>query len=180
MAQPRFLDGDKVYLRPLDMNDLETFCTWFNNPELRKFLLVNFPITKELEKEILEKMLKDENSVVLSIVAKENDKLIGNIGLLQIDKVHRKADFGIAIGEVEYVSKGYGTEAMKLIINYGFKTLNLHRIELFVHEFNERAIEAYKKVGFIEEGRKREAFYSDGKYYDEIIMSILKEEWIKM
>jgi RimJ/RimL family protein N-acetyltransferase len=86
---------------------------------------------------------------------------------------------GIAIGDLKMASKGLGTEAIRLMLDYGFRTLNLHRIELFVHDFNERAQKAYKKLGFVEEGRKREALYSDGKYHDEILMAILKEEWME-
>ena len=174
-----FLSGNRIYLRPLDLADLETFYKWFNNPELRKFLVLNYPITKAQEKEFIENTMKDKDSVLLSIVAKKNDTLLGNIGLLKIDKIHRRADLGIALANLTYVSKGFGTEAMKIMIDYGFNELNLHRIELFVHEFNERAINAYKKVGFVEEGRKREAHYYYGKYHDQIIMSILRQEWPK-
>ncbi|MGV9141846.1 MAG: GNAT family N-acetyltransferase, partial [Promethearchaeota archaeon] len=72
---------------------------------------------------------------------------------------------------------GFGTEASKLLVDYGFNTLNLHRIELDVFEFNKRAIKAYKKVGFIEEGRKRKSHFENGAYHDRIMMSILREEW---
>lgn len=178
MEKVIFLEGERTYLKPLDIDDLETFYKWFNNPELRRFLLLNYPITKQQEKEFIEELIKDKDSVILSIVVKNDDTLIGNIGLFKIDIVHRKAELGIALGDFENISKGYGTEAMELMIDYGFNVLNLHRIELIVHDFNTRAIQTYKKVGFIEEGRKREAIYSDGKYHDEIIMSILKNEHI--
>jgi RimJ/RimL family protein N-acetyltransferase len=177
MDKPIFLEGERIYLRPLDMADMETFYNWFNNPELRKWLYIPFPTTKEDEKEFLEKMMKDKDSVALSIVLKGNDKLIGNITLHNINKVHRRAMLGIAIGDLEETSKGYGPEAMKLMIDYGFNTLNLHKIELWCHDFNKRAIASYEKLGFVQEGRRRESYYTDGKYHDEIPMSILRSEW---
>lgn len=174
-----FLEGEKIYLRPIDMDDLDIFYKMFNNPELRKFISIRYPIPKIKEKEILEKMIKDENSVPLSIIVKKNDKLIGNISLFNINKIHRNAEVGIIIGELDETSKGYGTEAMRLLIDYGFNMVNLHRIELQVYDFNERAINTYKKLGFIEEGKRRESIYFEGEYCDLVWMSVLREEWIK-
>jgi len=179
MERAIFLEGENVYLRPLDMADLEIFHRWFNDPKLRRFLFLPYPISKLEEKEFLEKMMKSKDSVTLSIVVKEGDRLIGNLGLYGIHKINRGAVLGIAIADLEMTSKGYGTEAMKLMIDYGFKRLNLHRIELTVHEFNMRGLKAYKKLGFVEDGRRREAIYIDGKYHDEIVMSILKQEWAR-
>jgi RimJ/RimL family protein N-acetyltransferase len=178
-----FLEGKNIYLRPLDMDDLETFYVWFNNPDLRQYLLLPFPITKAGEQDFLEKAMRDENNVILSIIVKKGDKLIGNIGLHQmhtpVNKVSKRAMLGIAIGDLEEASKGFGTEAIKLMLDYGFNSLNLHRIELTVFDFNERAFKAYKKIGFKEEGTKREALYLKGKYHDLIMMAILKKEWKK-
>ncbi len=179
MTKAKFLEGKNVYLRPLEIDDLDKFYKWVNDPNIRKYLLLFYPITREQEKEKIEELAKDENNVMLSIVIKKNDKLIGNIALMKIDKIHRSADLGIAVFDLASTSKGYGTEALKLMIDYGFKTLNLHRIELFVFDFNTRAMKAYKKVGFVEEGRERESFYLDGTYHDTIVMSILKHEWMK-
>jgi RimJ/RimL family protein N-acetyltransferase len=179
MDKPIFLEGERIYLRPLDMADMETFYNWFNNPELRKWLYIPHPITKEDEKEFLEKMMKDKDSVALSIVLKSDDKLIGNITLHNISRIHRRAILGIAIGDLEETSKGYGPEAMKLMIDYGFNTLNLHKIELWAHDFNKRAIASYEKLGFVQEARRRESYFTDGKYHDELLMSILRSEWKK-
>ncbi len=179
MDKAVFLEGENIYLRPIDLDDLEIFYKMINNPNVRKFLTIRYPISKIEEKETLEKMIKDENSVALSIIHKENDKLIGNISLFNINKIHRNAEIGIFIGELKETSKGYGTEAMRVLIDYGFNMLNLHRIDLYVFDFNERAIKAYKKLGFVEEGRKREVCYYEGKYIDHLLMSVLKGEWIK-
>jgi len=179
MARPMFLEGKRIYLSPLEMEDLDRFCGWYNDPKLRRFLILPYPTTKMDEKEFIEKKTKSKEDIVLSIVAKKGDRLIGNIGLHQINRVTRCAMLGIAIADLKMTSKGLGTEAMRLMLDYGFRTLNLHRIELFVHGFNTRAQKAYQRIGFVEEGRKREALYTEGKYHDEIIMAILKDEWLK-
>ena len=177
--RPVFLDGPRIYLSPLDMDDLERFYKWYNDPRLRQFMLMPYPTTRTDEKEFIEKMTKGKEDIVLSIIVKKGDRLIGNLGLHRINRVFRSAMLGIAIADPGMASRGFGTEAIRLMLDYGFRTLNLHRIELFVHDFNARAIGAYKKLGFVEEGRKREAMYSGGRYHDEILMAVLRHEWLK-
>ncbi|MFW9971053.1 MAG: GNAT family N-acetyltransferase [Candidatus Odinarchaeota archaeon] len=132
------------------------------------------------EEEWMENLKNHEDSIHFSILISHEDaieKLIGNCGLHKIDWKNRVAEAGILIGEKEYQNKGYGTEAMELLVEYGFNTVNLNRIELYTYEYNIRALKSYKKVGFIEEGRKRQFMWSNGKYYDAILMGILAEEW---
>ncbi|MCI0709573.1 MAG: GNAT family N-acetyltransferase [Chloroflexi bacterium] len=93
------------------------------------------------------------------------------------DARNRAASIGIGIAEPAYREKGYGTEAMRLMLDYGFNELNLNRVELTVSSFNPRAIHVYKKVGFKEEGILRQCDYNDGQYYDVLVMSLLREEW---
>ena len=103
--------------------------------------------------------------------------MIGSVSLEKIDWKDRNATLGIMIGEEEYRSKGYGTEAIRLILEYGFKYLNLQNIKLDLMEFNERALKCYQKCGFKEYGRRRKCKYINGKYYDTISMDILAEEF---
>ena len=110
-------------------------------------------VTIESEKEYLEKHAKDE--ATFGIIELKTDKLLGSIGLENIDYISRKATLGIFIGEKETRNKGYGTEAIQLILDYGFNYLNLNNIKLDVLSFNERAIACYKKCGFKEYGRRR-------------------------
>lgn len=179
MKKPVFLEGKRVYLRPIDMKDMERFFCWFNDPKLRRFLLLPFPTTRMAEKEFIEKMIKLKDGVVLSIVVREGDRLIGNVSLFKLNPVHRSAEVGIAIADLSMASKGHGTEAMALMLEYAFRTLNLNRVELVVHDFNQRAHNAYLKLGFREEGRKRQSYFCDGEYHDDIMMSVLKDEWKK-
>src|SRR4029077_6502603 len=88
----------------------------------------------------------------------------------------RCATLGIALGR-EYIGRGYGTDAMRVIVDYGFREMGLHRIQLGVAPFNPAGIRAYEKAGFVEEGRYRESVLHDGRWYDEVLMSILDHEW---
>ena len=112
-----------------------------------------------------------------SIVNLKDDVLLGNCDLRNIDYIHRKAEVGIVIGEESNRSKGYGTDALKLLLDYGFNYLNLNNIMLNVRSFNKRVIACYKKVGFKECGRRRKCFFLNGKYYDNIQMDILADEF---
>lgn len=112
-------------------------------------------MTIEKEKEFLEKHIADE--ATFNIVTLNEDKLIGSISLENIDHTNRRATLGIFIGDREEREKGYGTEAIRLILDYGFNYLNLNNINLDVMEFNDRAIACYKKCGFKEIGRRRKS-----------------------
>jgi len=104
-------------------------------------------------------------------------ELIGNCGLFGIDWRVRQAEFGIFIGAKNYWNQGYGTEALKLMIEQGFNNLNLNRIALSVYENNPRAIRSYEKAGLTIEGRQRQAHYDEGQFFDMILMSILRSDW---
>jgi RimJ/RimL family protein N-acetyltransferase len=116
---------------------------------------------------------------VIEAINGEKSKPIGSLGINGINSKDHNATFGIALGDKQYWSKGYGTEAARLIIRYGFEQLNLHRISSSAFSFNERSIKMHLKVGFREEGRRREAIFKNGDYYDEVIFGLLCEEWKK-
>ena len=107
----------------------------------------------------------------------KNDKMIGTVSLEKIDNINRTATLGIFIGDKNYRSQGYGTEAIKLLLEYGFKYMNLYNISLDLMEFNTRALKCYEKCGFKEYGRRRKCKFINGRYYDCISMDILQEEF---
>ena len=172
-----FLDGDRLYLRPLAADDLDRCLKWINDPDLLQYLGRKTPMSREMEQEWLAKQYKDERHTNLAIVLKDGDRHIGNCGLDSADFINSNASFGIFIGEADVREQGYGTEAAKLLLAYGFEELNLHRIHLTVFSFNERARRAYEKAGFVLEGTRREDYYRHGQYHDTLIMGILRSEW---
>ena len=177
------LKGKRIKLAPIKREDIDYFLKWFNDPEITQYLLMYRPMTRMEEEDWIENLKKREDDIHFSIVIpSENgsEKLIGNCGLHKIDWKNRVGNAGIAIGEKEYLNKGFGTEAMELLVEYGFTTLNLNRIQLEVYKFNVRALNSYKKVGFKEEGARRKAIYVNGEYHDSVIMGILKDEWEKL
>ncbi|MHA2036691.1 MAG: GNAT family N-acetyltransferase [Promethearchaeota archaeon] len=173
------LKGDKIRLVPPKKEYIKQFQKWMNDPEIIQYLTIFRPITREMEEDWYNDMQKRENNILFSIITldeKNNEILIGNCDI-SVDWKNRIGNCGIVIGEKNYHGKGYGTEAMKLLVNYGFETLNLNRIELEVHSFNSRALKSYIKVGFKEEVTRRQAVYINGIYHDSIVLSILKDEW---
>ncbi|GHV40724.1 hypothetical protein FACS189490_06330 [Clostridia bacterium] len=122
--------------------------------------------------------MKDKKS--FAIVLQGEDRLIGSAGLMNYDGINRTAELGVSIGEAADRSKGYGLETVKLILRFGFDALNLNSVVLRVFEFNVGAIKCYERAGFVKSGVRRQAYYAKGKYYDQIYMDILREEWLKL
>lgn len=154
----------------------EKFTEWLNDLETTDYIGRSATIiTLEEERKYFEDSTNKENSFFITTL--DEDKLIGTISLENFNPINRNAVLGIFIGDKEYRSKGYGKEAIELILDFGFNYLNLHEIKLDVMAFNERAIKCYKKCGFKEYGRRRESTYLNGKYYDVISMDILRREF---
>lgn len=170
------LVGERVYLSPINVEDFEIYTKWLNDYEVSRNLgLHKSLISLNSEKKILETMTSEGHN--FAIVLLENDTLLGNISFHKIDHIGRKTDIGLFIGEPENRGKGYGAEALRLLLDYGFRTLNLNNIMLLVHADNEQAIACYKKVGFKEFGRRRKATFSNGQYIDVVYMDILADEY---
>lgn len=169
--------GDRVYLSPLNKDDAEIYTKWLNDYEVARGLgYYRQLVSLEAEKRILDSLTTEGHNY--AIVLKENDTLIGSIGFLDIKQYNRSAAVGLFIGEGENRGKGYGAEALRLILDYGFRTLNFHNVMLYVHSDNEIAIACYKKVGFKEIGRRRECKFKDGKLIDVVSMDILSTEFL--
>ncbi|MBN2461515.1 MAG: GNAT family N-acetyltransferase [Candidatus Cloacimonetes bacterium] len=177
MKYYRKLIGDKCYLSPINMDDAPKYTEWLNDMEIIQYLdIANQQLNLEKERIILEEMIKKGNQI-FAIVLLETDELIGNCSLFDIDQRNRSAELGIFIGEKKYWNRGYGTEAIRLLLDYGFNILNMNNILLEVYSYNEKGLHTYEKAGFKIIGRRREAKYMAGKYWDIIFMDITAAEF---
>lgn len=171
------IEGKKIYLSPMCTDDAIKYAKWMNDFDVTDKINSSCNvISVESEREWLEKNSRIGN-YQFAIVKQEKDELIGNCSLHDLDFINGRATAGIFIGDKENRGKGYGTEALKLLISYGFNHLNLYNIMLTVYSFNSPAIACYKKVGFKEIGKRREAYFKNNERYDEIFMDILRSEF---
>jgi RimJ/RimL family protein N-acetyltransferase len=172
--------GEKVRLRHVEREDLPQFVEWLNDPEVTQGLSMRIPLSMDEEESWYEQVLKrpnEERPLCIEAKHEEDWKLIGNSGFFTVDWRNRSAEIGIFIGDKDYWNQGYGTEVVRLILEHGFSTLNLHRIFLRVIADNQRAIHVYEKIGFVHEGRQRQAEFHSGSYHDMLFMSMLRSEW---
>ncbi|ADL52386.1 GNAT family N-acetyltransferase [Clostridium cellulovorans] len=172
--------GEKIRLRAYEKEDAELAHKYFTTPETRKNIDIGipYPISLREEEKWLETAVRDGECYTFAIETLEDSKYIGGCGINNIDRKNSVATVGISIGDEEYKGKGYGTDAMKTLVNFIFNEVNVNKVKLNVFSFNERAIKSYEKVGFKKEGVLRQEIYRFGKYYDVIVMGILKEEFL--
>ncbi|HEY7045232.1 MAG TPA: GNAT family protein [Nocardioidaceae bacterium] len=178
------LRGERVSLRESTEDDFAVLARWWAEPAV-SVLQTNF--VRPTPATTVSDMMRGWNTnvgndagftIVLNPEGSEGGQpgtVIGQVGLFGIGK-NRTATLGIIVG-TEYWGQGLGTEALRLAVGYGFVEMGLHRIQLGVYGYNDRAIRAYSKVGFREEGRQREAVYHDRRWHDELLMGILEHEW---
>lgn len=178
-----YLHGERVRLRPWSLEDAPDFQRWANDIEVQRF--IGDPpgqASRDAEEAFIRRHLDNdwEHGFALAIEATDvgsAPRLIGNLELRNLSAVSRGGEIGIMIGDREYLSRGYGEDAVRTICRFGFRDLDLHRIELTVAEFNARAIRCYQKVGFTIEGRLRDHRYVAGRYYATLCMGLLRDEF---
>ena len=183
MLKKPLLYGEKVRLTAEDAKILaKTYTRWSNNSQFWRLMDsgVTRPQSIKAVEKAFEKYLEiepEEDSFYFNIRTLDDDQLIGDIGLDGVNWAHGEVFVGIGLGEMDYWGKGYGTDAMHVILRYAFEELNLRRVTLNVFEYNPRAIRSYEKAGFQIEGRLRGGLLREGSRWDMIYMGILKEEW---
>ena len=172
--------SDKTVIRPIEKNELPLIKKWYNDDEIMHWGSGSRPGLEYsldfLEDIWYEEICSDSNTRMM-IETKEG-KAIGIIGFSDKNSQERRCKLIILIGEREYWNKGYGSDAIKSFLEYLFNRWNLNRVELDTWDGNERAIKCYQKCGFQIEGRFRKARFVNGKYHDEILMGILKEDFL--
>lgn len=171
------ITGKKTYLVAVNRESIEQLRTWRNNPELRKYFREHREISKEMqERWFTERVLNNPCQVDFEIHDIDTGKLIGHCGLYYIDWINRNAEFTVYIGDMSYRNGGYGSDALRLLFEYGFSTLNLHRIWAEVYS-NNGAIDIYRRLGFKDEGVKRQHHFETWQYLDCYMLGLLQNEW---
>ncbi len=175
-----YIYGERIMLREYREEDLESIRKWVNNRETVRYLsdIFLYPQSEKQTRDFLDKAMSADWKGFI-IAHKETEEYIGQVDFANLDVKNGCGELGIVIGDPDNTSKGYGSEALELFLEFGFNQLRLHRIELVCWSYNKRGQRAYEKVGFIKEGIRREKYFRDGEYFDEYLYGILREEWEK-
>jgi RimJ/RimL family protein N-acetyltransferase len=177
--QNPFVIGERLYLRPLEpAQDNHLYSTWLNNEDIRRWFSV-YPTSDARGKERLENLYKDFRHILFGVVLKSDNTLIGLVGLKDINVLNQSAEFYVIIGDPAAWGKGYGTEATKLMVRYGFMELNLNRIQTQDMDENIGGQRADEKAGFKYEGTLREVIPRFGKFHDVRVYSLLRHEYLE-
>ena len=173
------LCGERVYLRPLHEDDLPMLEQWWNNPAvgvLQHRAVRPQPSGPAGELLRIWSRNADSTAVGFSVVSRHVEQLLGHVALYGAEVASRSATLGIILGP-QHTGQGHGSDATRVLLRYGFTEMGLHRIGLDVFAYNSRARATYRRLGFTEEGRRREVVFHDGRFHDVVQMSILKQKW---
>ncbi len=178
-AQNPFIIGERIYLRPLEpAQDNHSYATWLNDEEIRRYFSI-YPTSDTRGRERLENLYKDFKHIIFGVALKSDNRLIGLVGLKDINVLNQSAEFYVIIGDRSAWGKGYGTEATKLMVRYGFMELNLNRIQTQDMEENVGGWRADEKAGFKYEGTLREAIPRFGTFHNVKVYSLLRREFLE-
>ncbi|MEW5948519.1 MAG: GNAT family protein [Thermodesulfobacteriota bacterium] len=173
-----FVEGERVYLRALDLSDIPIWFDWFNDPQVTEHMNKGiFPNTRKAQEEYFDTVTRSRSDIQLGIVLKESDRLIGIIGIHKIDWVSRHGDISIVVGDENCRGKGIATESVSLIVKHAFMKMNLRRLTAGTPESNIGCRRCFEKNGFVLEGVKRKHLFSNGAYIDVCFFGLLREDW---
>jgi diamine N-acetyltransferase len=172
------IEGELVALGPRRREHIPLYLRWINDFGTMQMLGISpRPMTLEQETAWYEQTAADDGEVAFTIYERATGRAIGNCGLHEVDLANRRTVVGIMIGEPDARGRGYGTEAMRLLLDYAFTVLDLHSVMLTVFEYNGAGRRCYENVGFREMGRRRQSRWYNGRFWDEIHMDILASEF---
>ncbi len=173
------IEGKLVNLRAVETTDVDRYHAWINDRDVTRHLAMRYPISYAAEESWIRQSTSSPGSYHNTRFAIETKDgvHIGGIDFHITIPENRKARLGVMIGDKAYWSRGYGTDAMLAMLRFGFDEMNLHRIDLTVDADNERATACYRKCGLTEEGRLRRVRFSGGRYVDQLVMGILRDEF---
>lgn len=165
-----------IYLRPMTRRDTDLIVAWRNSEGVRRNFIYQALFTREGHETWIRNMVETGKVIQMIICDMDGDTPLGSVYVRDIDRQHRKAEYGIFIGEESARGRGVGTAAARLMLDYCFREEKLHRIYLRVFASNERAIRSYEKAGFVREGLLREDVCIDGQYRDIVWMAVINPD----
>jgi RimJ/RimL family protein N-acetyltransferase len=169
--------GERVALGPVRRELLPLYTRWINDfGTLRTLFVPPMPMSDEAEADWFEGASRRSDGAFFTIYEKASARPIGNTSI-DLNFRHRRGNLGIMIGEPDARGKGFGTEAVRLMLDFAFTAHGLHNVMLTVYEYNLAGIRCYEKAGFREFGRRRECHYMGGRLWDEIFMDVLATEF---
>jgi len=171
------LIGERVILGPMLNADAPLLFEWINTRDLVLMNAPYRPIGEDRQAEWFRRIQRDASTDFFAVRERSSERMLGSCQLRKIHPIHRSAELQIRIARPEDRGRGFGTEAVRLLVGFGFRDRNLHRIELNVFADNLAARRAYAKAGFLEEGTRRQVAFINGKYVDLMSMGVLREEW---
>jgi RimJ/RimL family protein N-acetyltransferase len=188
-----YVRGRRLHLAAVEPGDANALAHWLNDPESQQYTLGGaFPMNTPKEEGFIDRIMQSQTDWFVGVVLAEPlaarapgeptlaaGTLVGATGLHQIDWLHRFATFGILVGERAAQDRGLGTEATALVLDHAFDVLNLERVELSVFDHNARGLAVYRKLGFVEEGRRVERCWKAGAWRDEILMVMRRRDWVR-
>ncbi len=172
----KYIEGERIYLRPVKKSDYEELDALMDDWQVLADTGSVYPNTEKELEALIERCQDTNDRVWFVIIDKATNKIIGETGFLHIFYPWRTSDFTLELWDKSFWGKGIGKETAKLMFAYGFGFLNLHRLAVGVVEKNARAVKFWKSVGFREEGRQVQGYYSDGAYSDFVMMYLLEDD----
>jgi RimJ/RimL family protein N-acetyltransferase len=179
MSRSYFLKGQRIGLRAVEESDAQAYARWLDDEMVTTYLEMGLRPVRRKDAAAFLELANSDDAVVFAIDDLEGGRVVGTCGLYLIQWACRRAQFNILIGERAAWDKGFGTEAARLCLDYAFDKLNLNSVQLGVNAENERALRSYEKVGYVREGVRREFIYRNGRYYDMVVMSVLRKEYCR-
>ncbi len=172
----------RVFLRPFERTDVEAYHRWCTDAEVVRLASLGRPLSRAEVERRIDRLAKEQGAELFTFVIclVDDERSIGEALLFGIDRAHGSAELGIFIGEPAEWGKGYGTDAVTALVDFGFGELRLERIFLNVWTENARAIRAYEKAGFVHEGTLRHDRYEGGRYTSGHVMAMLRDEWLAL
>jgi len=174
VGSEKVIIGERITLREIEGDDLDSIVKWRNDLEILRWLFSYLPLSKTKQRKWYERYVEDETEQIFVVEVKEETIPIGTVELTNIDYKNQRAELGVLIGDKSWRNKKIGGEALNLLIKFAFDEMNIRKIKAIVFEENVPAIRLYKSCGFVEEGVLKKEVYKNGEFKSIIVMALFK------